>query len=962
MSSTKAGMGRRPLLRVSLAVMLLSLLGTATAQQADSPPPAQPDAAEPPAAEATEPADGSSPADAVAQAGDGIEEVVVTGFRGSLNAALMEKRETIGAVDAIVAEDIADFPDNNLAESIQRIPGISIARDGGEGRQISVRGLGPQFTRIRINGMEALSSTGSTDASGGTNRNRSFDFNVFASELFNSITVRKTASAEVEEGSLGATVDLQVARPFDYKGLTVVAGGQAGYNDLSEDWNPRGTFLVSNTFLDGKLGALLSVAYTDRSLLDEGSSAVRWQNGGAFGSVAEGVPYTGAELANAFRPRIPRYDVYEHEQERLGMTTSLQFQPSDGTLFTLDGLYAKFDATRTEMFLQAPNFSSSLAQVDVLDAVIEPNGSTPGTGTLVYGLFDDVDIRSEQRYDELTTEFKQLTLNGSHELTDKLRLNGLVGWASSEFDNPIQTTLLWDIADVDGYSYDYRGDSRLPMISYGNADITNPEAWTLSQIRLRPQGVENVFKNYALDLAWDATDVVTLKVGMQFKQYEFEAFERRRASEGSVADQAGTARSLYSRWVTLSDLDVPGGTASGWVVPDVQAAADLFGLYDETLFPLTTTPALANNFSVDEEDTGGFALAEFKTELFGRRLNGNVGVRRVHTKQTSTGYATTSTGPQLLSVDHSFDDTLPSLNLSMEVAPDFLIRFGAAKVMARAGLGDLSPGGTVSITGNNKVVATGNPTLDPFRATTFDLGFEWYFASESLLGLALFYKDIDSFVQTVRATGEFSENPLGLSDSVAIAQCDAAPGEFDPENPADVSTCLSDWQFNIPRNGPGGKLKGFELSYQQPFSFLPSPFNDFGTQLNYTYVTSDIDYLNADGSFATSDSLAGLSENAANATLYFDNGTLSARISMAYRDEFLTTVPGRNGNNVEGTADTINLDFSSSYAYDEHLSFTLEALNLTDEFNDQWVDSNADRSSFYHHTGRQLFVGVRYRM
>ncbi|HEX6638508.1 MAG TPA: TonB-dependent receptor plug domain-containing protein, partial [Steroidobacteraceae bacterium] len=128
---------------------------------------------------------------------ESVEEIVVTGFRASLNAALADKREATGAVDSIRAEDIAKFPDSNLAESVQRVPGVSIARDAGEGRNISVRGLGPQFTRVRINGMEAMSTTGGTDSSGGTNRNRQFDFNVFASELFSNLTARKTASADV---------------------------------------------------------------------------------------------------------------------------------------------------------------------------------------------------------------------------------------------------------------------------------------------------------------------------------------------------------------------------------------------------------------------------------------------------------------------------------------------------------------------------------------------------------------------------------------------------------------------------------------------------------------------------------------------------------------------------------------------------------------------------------------------
>ena len=143
-------------------------------------------------------------------------------------------------VDSIVAEDIADFPDLNLAESIQRIPGVSINRMNGEGRQITVRGLGGDFNRIRINGMEAQNTSGGTDSSGGSNRGRDFDFNTFASELFTGITVRKTASASVEEGAIGATVELQTARPFDYgAGLTLATSIQGGYNSLAEEINPR---------------------------------------------------------------------------------------------------------------------------------------------------------------------------------------------------------------------------------------------------------------------------------------------------------------------------------------------------------------------------------------------------------------------------------------------------------------------------------------------------------------------------------------------------------------------------------------------------------------------------------------------------------------------------------------------------------------------------------------------------
>jgi TonB-dependent receptor len=907
---------------------------------------------------------------------DAIEEVVITGFRQSLSAALDDKRDAIDAIDVIVSEDIADFPDLNLAESIQRISGVSIERDAGEGKRISVRGLGPQFTRIRINGMEALTTGGGSDSSGGTNRDRAFDFNTFASELFSSITVRKTAAADVEEGSLGATVDLEVARPFDYKGFTFVTGGQLGYNSLGKDTDPRGTLLISNTFLDDRLGALVSVAYTKRQLLDEGASTVRYQNtplnpsnpdAGPFQSVAPGLGLTNGELGAAFRPRIPRYDIFEHEQERLGVTTSLQFNPNSSTLLTFDALYADYKSERDETYLEAPNFSASLAQVDVLDAQIRQDGvdrSGNPISTLVFGRFNDVDIRTERRHDELETKFTQFTLDGTYDFSDALSVHGLVGRSESKHDNPEQTTVLFDINDVDNYVFDFRGNSRSPLISYGTADLLNPEAFTLTQIRLRPQTADNEFTNYLGDVTWRLNDTFTFKGGAQFKKYEFDTTDRRRASEGVTPEQAAIARSQYSSIANLQ-LSVPVGTTTRFVVPDLDAAKRIFGFDDPSVFALSDEVNLGGNFSVEEEDTGVFAQLQMRTAIGGMPIRGKLGVRYVETEQQSVGMSRVATGVVPTSVTEKYDNTLPSLNLVAELSDEFLVRFGAAKTLARSGLANLNPGAAVSINGNMKLIAAGNPTLTPFKADAYDLAFEWYFAEDSLLGLGLFYKDISSFVQTVRATGPFSSNPLGLGDAVGIAVCDAQlPIAFDPSNPTDVANCLADWLFSLPRNTPGGALKGFELSYQQPFSFLPGVWRNFGTILNFTYVESEILYLNADGTPAfggQKQDLTGLSKNAANATLYFDTGKFNARISAAYRDDYLTTAPGRNGNDVEATAASTTVDFSSSYSVNQNLELTVEGLNLTDEFQDQSVDSLGNRLSYFHHTGRQYLLGARYR-
>ena len=885
-----------------------------------------------------------------------VDEVVVTGFRGSLAAAIDVKKREAGQVDAIVAEDIADFPDLNLSESIQRVPGVAITREGGEGRQISVRGLGPQFTRVRINGMEALSTVGGTDATGGTNRDRSFDFNVFASELFNAIIVRKTASAEVEEGSLGATVDLRTARPFDYQGFTMAGSLQGSYNDLADSWDPRGAFLISNRWMDGRFGALLSVAYSERTGREEGASSVRWMSGGF---TAETTPYTLAELNAAFRPRIPRYDIYETTQERLGVTGSLQWRPRTGTQFNLDVLYSKLDGTRSEAFLEAPVFSASGASgiggVTVVDAVIEGN-------SIVYGQFNGVDVRSEMRFDRLITEFTQVTLTGEHEVSDSFRIRGLIGFAESDHNNPIQTTLLWDRNNINGYVYDYRGNDRLPVITYGGLDVTDPSVWTLSQIRLRPQTALNTYETAQFGGEYDV-DIFTIKGGVELKRYGFETTERRR-SNGTTANQeavipgfaAAIAPSLYATMFNLSGgggFGIPSANTNSWVGPNVFQAAQLMDLYNQALFPLGIEPALGNNRSVDEEDTAVFAQVDFESELFGVPVRGNVGFRWVHTEQSTTGYTFTSGAPLQVTVERDYDDFLPSANLVLSPwGENFLIRLGAAKVMARPNLGNLNPGASVSVSGANRTVTAGNPFLDPFRATAFDVSLEWYFAEDSLLSVAFFYKDIDSFVQTIRETRPFTGNPLGLPDSVATAAC---PGGV---NTPGCNPTL-DWQFNQPVNTPGGPVKGVEIGFQMPFRFLPGPLENLGFTGNITFVESEIEYLNSAGVVVATDELTGLSNMSWNATLYYEDERFSARVSAAYRSDYLTTIPGRDGNLSESTAETLNVDVSAAYAINDNWKITFEGLNLTDEVNDQFLSPD-DRSSFYHHSGRQYLLGFRF--
>ena len=937
--------------RLKGATALWCILAAALAAEPAAAQQAEPQPEGVPAAEATS----ELPAESTEASGD---EIVVTGYRQSLSASLTEKREAAGVIDVIKSEDIADFPDNNLAESIQRIPGVTITRDQGEGRNISVRGLSPQFTRVRINGIEGMSTTGGADASGGANRNRQFDFNVFASDLFNSITVRKTPSADVEEGSLGATVDMVTARPFDYRDdFVFAASAQAGYNDFSEKADPRLSALVSKRFADDRLGVLLSASYSTRDILEEGPSTVRWEPASANGGFhpSSTLP-TGASNNNYFHPRIPRYDSYSYETERLGLTGTIQWAPSDRTLVSVDALYSNFQSKRAEQYLEAISFSRSGTgkpqTVIIPGAIVEDN-------SLVAGTFNNVDVRVESRYDELETKFTQFTGTVHHEFSDVFRVDLLGGKSKSKFDNPIQTTVALDVPNVQGYSFDFR-DDRFPTFDYGNLDVTDASRFVLGEIRLRPQYVDNDFTVLRAETAYDITPDITLKGGVDWKKYKFDSQEYRRAVAETVVPTLtpGQLATLIDLYTIKTGL--PGGTPDTFVIPDLDAFArdlDIYcncGIY--TLQGVENATARSNWRTVDEKDLGIYGQADFKFHLGDVRLRGNAGVRWVQTKQGSTGYTNTASGFVLTEAGRKYDYFLPSLNIAADITQDFVLRGAIAKVISRPDIGTLSPGGAFSVSGGNRTFTRGNPDIKPIEAITYDLSAEWYFAPESALIVGLFYKDIKSFIATTTDQIPFSE--LGLPDSIL------PPGVL----PSDLFTVTQ------PVNSDGGGLKGIEVGVQAPFRFLPEPFNNFGIQANYTFVDSKVDYplTTAANAAVVKEDLINLSRHTANGTLYYEDKKFSARVSLSYRSDFLTQVPGRNGvpsanpnfaqpefNDVEGTKGSLNVDMSVSYWFTPNYQLSFEAVNLTDEYVDQFIDSEADRLSVYHHTGRQFYAGVR---
>lgn len=870
--------------------------------------------------------------------------IVVTGFRASLDAALSVKRNETGVVDAIMAEDIADFPDLNLAESLQRIPGISITRANGEGRQITVRGLNGTFTRVRINGMEALSTTGGSDASGGSNRGRAFDFNTFASDLFNEIVIRKTQSASIEEGSLGANVELHTGQPFDYgSGLTAAVTGQIGYSDLSEETSPRLAGLISYTNPDETFGVLVSAAYSDRLIVEEGFSTVRFDDLGEFrsvnGDVCGGTPQPTScqTLIDSYYARIPRYGRLTHQQERLGLTGSMQFRPTPVTTISLDALYSDYSANRDEEFLEV-FIRGNTDNVDVTDFTINSDGVLsrlvgtlqPDTGNGI------IPARSEHRFDNLNTEFKQFTALVEHDFSDALRGNMLFGTTQSVNDNPIQATIFYDAANpVVGYTYDFTQNPETPAIDFGSLDVTDPASFLFTQFRNRPQQTTNSFNTAQANLEFDLNETFTLSGGVSWKRYAFETQEVR--TGGDVEDILGAAAPVTDELAGLVTGFGNGlggsGYATSWVSADFDAAVALIDLLN-----LPGSQRDQSTRGVKEEDTGGYVQIDFNTVLGNMPVRGDVGVRYVETTTTATGIV----NGQTVVVERSYEDTLPAVNVVIEPRENFMIRGGLAKVMARPNLASLTPGGSLgTFSGPPFEYSLGNPALDPFRATAYDLSFEWYFQEEALLALGLFYKDIDSF-SLAGSTIDSTFSQLGLPASTV-----------DGDSPLGLLLAAGqDPAVTIEQqvNGGAATLQGFELVYQQPFSALPAPFDRFGFVGNFTHVESD--------------EIINFSPNAYNATLYYEDDRFSARLVASQRDAYRTRRPSTSqrtlGREERGVAETFNLDAAVSWHVNDSIQLTFEAINLTDEFEHQTFDA-LELPTLYHHTGTEFLIGMRWR-
>jgi TonB-dependent receptor len=854
-----------------------------------------------------------------------LEEVVVSGYVESLVQARAIKRNAVGNEEAIVAEDIAAFPDLNLAESLQRVPGVTINRDSGEGRQITLRGLGPDFTRTQLNGMEVLGNTASgMDNRGGVSRTRSFDYSLFASELFDSVIIQKSYAADQDEGGIGGTVQLSTAKPFDYDGFKAVLSGKGQSNSNTHTVTPRLVGLISDRW--GNFGALASIAYSTNDSNEFGYRNWGWSPIKVSpGNIGAGVSATDAALLESgkiYAPQADTYSTWYDHRTRLGSTVALQYEPTDTLKFGLDGLYSRLTNDRSDYALAAAGtnaLTGNVSGTQILQSdVIQGN-------TLVAANYTGVDMRSEFNTETDSTKFYQTVLHGSDQVTNELLVKGLVGYSRSDYELPYFDKVFLE-SKHQAFGFDDR--PTVPMNGYG-FNPADPAQWNLMRLDTQANSIINAYTNAKLDLEYALNSSSTIEAGSEFKRFTDQGAQyNNKVFYNTPADLAIPA---------ADKIGVPYDTLVPYVVGDVNRTYAYIGQTRNIMSAAFLSPG--SNYAITERTVAGYLQYDLNTTLWGYQFKANAGVRYYSTDLTSAGSVNSGSGLQPVQVANTYHGALPAANLAFYLRPDLVARLSADRNISRPALSDLAAAGTISTAPFGGSLSIGNPNLKPFTADSVESSLEYYAGKVAFVSVGAFYKKLKSFISSQTTVEPYSVTGYPLSFLL----------------PGQTGSIL--YNVSQPVNVNGANIKGIELGAQRDFDFLPAPFNHFGIVANGTYADgSSVAIING----APVDlPLVNLSKYSANATLYYETERWGARISEAYRGKYLDSAGG-NGNIGEGYEATNNVDFTAHYNFTPHLKATLEGLNITNQHIVQYTDIPTHRIEVNTSSGRTILWGMTY--
>jgi len=840
------------------------------------------------------------------------------------------KREAISVQDSLVADDITDFPALNLANSLLRLPGITSNREWGEGRQISLRGLGPDFTRVQVNGMEALGTSSSPmDARGAVSRTRAFDFNIFASELFNQIDVKKSFSADQEEGGIAGTVNLHTAKPFDYDGPKSSISAQLGSNSNTNSSDPRFSAVFSRLWSD--IGALVSITHSIRSTNEYGSNTTRWRR--ETGKKA--ADSSNTELQNLLDsgelwfPRGQRFSVWENEQNRLGITTALQYQPNQEFSLELNWM-------RGQLQNQLAEHHMAVKDNNLVNGLVWRE-SAQGDKEVVYASYKNASWRNESREDYNESVFDQVSLAADWQVTTDLQISAMLGQSSSDYSQPLLQKLNIEAKKKASIITDFRQDAFYGYSHSADFDVTSLNGYTVKDLFFQSNFIFSSFDNAKLDLTYQLSDSQTLQFGVHHKKFNNSGFEQ---EAGNFPYSSATPSHQGQTSLSLDQVQIyQGHPDQHWLEGSLAAVQNYYGLSN---FTLTEAHTLSNTvYDLAEQTHALYLLYQKHSELAGSALRSRFGLRFFDTEVQSQGLSDLQT----VNFQRNYSAYLPSLELSYELQQDLIARAGLSKNITRPSLDAMAYSVYVSKTSLGETdlgqISRGNPELQPYQSDNFDLALEWYFHDRGLASVALFYKDINNFILSNTQQLRYSE--LGL------------PAELLP----DGKTVNDIFNVASPQNSGSSRVQGFELALQRDLDFLPAPFQHTGIIANYNWAYGDTLYPNVENSAQSQrKALPGLSKQSYNLTLYYETKTWGARIAAAYRSNYITAVEsGSIDDDERGYHESTNLDFSASYRLNAHIKLNLEALNLTNQREELYSDSS-NRAYNSTYSGRTYMLGV----
>jgi len=891
-----------------------------------------------------------------------VEVIEVRGIVSSLKRAMSDKKENLAVSDGIAAEDLGKFPDLNVAESLQRITGVSIDRNGGEGQKVTVRGFGPQFNTVLVNGRQLA-----TDDAG-----RAFNFDVLAADQITGASIYKSGVAEFQSGGIGSTINVSTARPFDYDGFQAVGSIKGVYETLSEETAPQASFLVSNTFADDKFGLLLAVSHQERQVQINRIQTAGWRPGLTLSNRGDGE--TPEVLAtDVYLPR--NWDQVVDQQDRTRTNASLvaQFAPSDDVTITLDGFVSKF-----EVDSQVTDLASWFEPDRVGSATISEFGTAiqftqeidlhQGSGNPASDF-----VSSTRGVRDVTN--KGFGLNVDWQVTDALSATFDV--STSDAENDIAGEGRFNVVGIiNNYSFDGTGST--PTVvhdGFGNGALPDIGLTRLHYNDLgNTVASEDEVTEYKADFTYLADSDVFRKVDFGILRSEREKFVFQEFASQCAFCGYGTAApidELNIRPFTANNFF--SGLIDTWYTYDGDAYLDYLASQGAPVIP-TLQP---NYYNIEEDVTALYAQFEFGYDIGDMPLTMNFGARYEETNvavsavqafisdvvpTTDLTLFSNVFGPaQDITGTASYSNLLPSLNVKLEVQEDMIVRFSRYDSLTRPTMSQMSPATTFGEPRRQNLQASGgNPDLKPFSAENWDLSFEWYYSDDSVFSFAVFNKEVEDFIVTLSGEETYTLTDRSPSD-FRCAAADCAPGvSLDPQNPdrdvvadtEELNGASEVYTVTRPQNGETATVNGYEVAITHVWD------NGFGVTANATVVNSDAE---VSGDTTQTFALAGLGDSQ-NLIVFYERDAFQARIAFNNRESFLfaldnTEVGGATGEPI--TTETYGQwDVSASYDINENLTVFVEGINVTEEELTQ-VGRFPDQVYSIEDNGARYSVGIR---